>query len=335
PAPVPLHRVLRRQVGRLLRASGLLAPVPAKKAARPTAGCRVARGTGDLVFRLPAKRLPEGARGIVLRRRGSEPREEIRVRLGKRPAADGYAEATVARAAHRLADGRWDCYLDLGPGAKPKRLRAGLVETQHLLSLTPPRPGADEVAQWIPYPTSDGYLAVRTWLRAGHAEVTSVVPEAGAFRVHATLHGRARAGELCAVIARSRKGERYEFHVMAQPLGEGDIAFELPYTLAEAHREGGHDLWDLWVVPSFGAQPVRLGRVFGDRVSRKDTDVFAAHERKTGMNGPVRLRPYLTVHNNLALSARDLANVDGLTEADLALLRPQPAGSAGSEWRAA
>ncbi|MDG4860504.1 glycosyltransferase family 4 protein, partial [Streptomyces sp. T-3] len=276
---------------------------------------------------------------LLLRRRGTEPRDEIRIPLpvpGDRPAGSHLA-VEVDRAAHRLAEGRWDCYVEHPADGKRRRIVAELVEQQHLLTLPLPPVGGGEVGHWIPYATTDGHLALRTWLRAGHAEVTAIEPGAYAFQVTATLHGTADPGEPIAVVARGRSGEYepHDFEVQARrapstgagagagagvAAGPAAITFEIPYALANASRAGGHDLWDLQVVPSPGDAPIRLARIAGDRVSRKKTDVFAATTLDPAPGGPVCLRPYFTVDNNLALSARPLASHEGLSEEDLAFL---------------
>ncbi|MFD5183222.1 hypothetical protein ACFWMQ_11470 [Streptomyces sp. NPDC058372] len=77
--------------------------------------------------------------------------------------------------------------------------------------------------------------------------------------------------------------------------------------LLTAHHAGGKEqtIWDLHLRLASGHQPVTLARTGADSSDRKATDLRPDMERST-TDGTVRLRPYYTVGNNLALSTRTL-----------------------------
>ncbi|KNB51602.1 glycosyltransferase [Streptomyces caatingaensis] len=271
------------------------APRPADPSAvpHPAARCAVA-SDGSLVLRVRADELTAADTHVLLRHRGSKGKESVRVPLERR--AGAWAEARVERAAHAaLPEGRWDTYAER-PGEKSRRrLRAVLVEQKALLrrELTAP------VSVWIPYETSDGFLAVRTWLRPEHAEAVAVRVSDDAVTVTVRPYGVA-LGEGAELVARLRGGDGSVADVRA-PLSSDDGTARLPYGTIWQRRADDQDLWDLSIRPTAGAPLLRVGRLAGDFADRKGVDTFPAAEREG-----VRVRPFFTVTNDLTLSVKDV-----------------------------
>ncbi|MGW8374517.1 glycosyltransferase family 4 protein [Streptomyces sp. ODS28] len=305
----------------------LLAVAPDNPAARkyarlrPSAFCR-ATEDGGLRVELPVDGVPGRRLDLVLRRRkGTGPEDEIRLPLPpRREAVDGRLAVTLARDAHRLAEGRWDFYVERPADGARRRVRAELVEQAPLMGL-PPRADEAGVSAWIPYATSDGRLAVRAWLRPAHAEVHGVRVGTYGTTVEGELLGATFAGgdsggegRLPEVELRRRADEDVPTASLRLPvdrapggdqaLGTG-FSFTLPHDDFAEHLAGERELWDLWLLTGNPEDaPVRVGRLGGDIVDRKRTDVFPAAERELDGAERARVRPYFTTVNNLAIAVR-------------------------------
>ncbi|WP_171164169.1 glycosyltransferase [Streptomyces sp. I05A-00742] len=264
------------------------------EAAHPEARCAVG-ADGSLLFRLRADQLTADDTHLLLRHRGSKGKESVRVPLQRRAGA-AWAEARVERAGHTLPEGRWDTYAERKGDKSRRRLTAVLVEQKALLGLELAA-GPAGVVSWVPYGTSDGFLAVRTWLRAEHAEATEVRMDDDAVTLTVAAHGtELRDG--AELIARLRGGDGEAGDVRA-PL-EGGTG-RIPHGPLWRRRGAEQDLWDLSVRPGAGAAPIRLGRLTGDFADRKGIDTFPAADRDG-----VRLRPFFTVTNDLTISVKDI-----------------------------
>ncbi|NGO11512.1 glycosyltransferase family 4 protein [Streptomyces sp. HC44] len=306
----------------LRRLSRIVRPRPASPTAlpertpRPAAHAR-ATPEGGLTVLLNRAELPAGPHDFVLRLRRDPDKREARIPV--LPAADSpdtAARVTLHRAEHSLAEGRWDCYVTpRATGPRPRtRLAARLVEQAPLLR-RPPTAGEAGVSAWIPYTTVDGFLALRTWLRPAHAEVDGIEVGERSVSVTVTLHGAtglaSGAGVGAVVQAVSRTDRAYDFcvPVFAVPgraAGADRLRFTVPYDEAMARRGMEQDLWDLRLVTATGTGPVPVGRIGGDVVARKKTDVVPAVVLGHPERGRTRVRPYFTATNDLALSARDI-----------------------------
>ncbi|MGW0550160.1 hypothetical protein [Streptomyces altiplanensis] len=240
---------------------------------------------------------PKGRPELLLRLRKDPDKRTVRLPLS--PAG----EATLERAAHTLAEGRWDVYLTPVQG-KDRRVAARTVEQARLLSL-PLQVREGTASAWIPYTTEEGNLSVRTWLRERHAEVESVHVADQAVHITGRLHGF-EAGPDATVVATPRNGTADGFGRPLTLLPGNRFACTLPYPEALARHTGEHTMWDLFLHPADHEPPVRLSRITGDTVHRKKTDVLPATETRRPGPETVRLRPYFTINNDLALSARTL-----------------------------
>ncbi|MEV4437856.1 glycosyltransferase family 4 protein [Streptomyces sp. NPDC049577] len=267
--------------------------------AHPDARCAV-DADGSLVVRLRADQLTAADTHLLLRHRGSKGKETVRVPLPQRREAGGWVEARVDRAAHTMSEGRWDSYVERSGDKSRRRLSAVLVEQKALLGLELAE-GAKGTGAWVPYETSDGFLAVRTWLRPQHAEVTEVRVGEDGVTFALAPYGTA-FGEGAELIARLRDGDGAAGDVRA-PLVDGGAT--LPYEPMSRRIGEEQDLWDLWARPAAGAALIRVGRIAGDFADRKGVDTFPAAVR-----GEVKLRPYFTVTNDLTISVKDAVAED-------------------------
>ncbi|AXG83117.1 transferase [Streptomyces paludis] len=210
------------------------------------------------------------------------------------PTADGGRRA-VLDPTPPLAEGRWDlCLLD-GPGAPPVRLLPGLLDLRALLAGRDPDRTPEPLAVRIPYPTKDGFLALRTWLRPAHAEIDTLRLSGHTMTVRARLFG-ARITE-GAEIRLIRRGQNRAVRTYTpSPEGTRGFSFTADYRDLLADRAADRDLWDVFLRPGPAGPRVRVGRLLDDVAQRKAIFVYPA----TPLDGAT-VRPYYTVDNDLAL----------------------------------
>ncbi|MDQ0787467.1 glycosyltransferase family 4 protein [Streptomyces sp. B3I8] len=292
--------------GRLSRERDTPAPAPTPVATTavpsppPLALCATSTADGGILVR-PGRggRLPGGPRELLLRLRRDPEGREVRVPVPE----DGRKRGVLlSRAEHVLPDGRWDCYLVPagGTATKRRRITARIVEQAALVGLEP-AVGPHGVSSVIPYTTTDGFLALRAWLRPTHAEVGQIRVDndgEGALTVTATLYGTALP-EGARVTASTRSKEAPEVVVPVRPTAGDGFAFDLPYEELVRRSTGEDEPWDLRLTGPGLEPPVPLGRIGGDLADRKKTDVLP----DTAVAGH-RVKPYFTASNALALSVR-------------------------------
>ncbi|GAA2241457.1 glycosyl transferase family 1 [Streptomyces ruber] len=293
-------------------------PLPAPPEAgprplRPKGGCRV-DAEGDVRVSVRASGLPDltgpGERFVlVLRhRRGGAGAPEARVPLEPPTGAKGAWSATLAHGRLDLAEGRWDVYVERLPDGARRRLAALLVEQRGLLRTAPALAPEESVAWWIPYRTKGGHLALRTFRRTAHGEVTALSAVDGSPAVEGVLHGPAPLGGGAALVGVGR--------------GQDTEGFEAPVTTAEGRcfrvrltalpgpaGSAEETVWDLYLRPAEGAAPVRLGRLLDDVVDRRKTAKYPAVVLPGTDGATVRARFLFTVTNDLGVSVRR----DGVT----------------------
>ncbi|MEV8285517.1 hypothetical protein [Streptomyces niveus] len=226
----------------------------------PVAHCTVDTA-GTVVFELAGAAGPE----LVLRRRGgATPADEVRLPLtGPRAVLD---HATP------LAEGRWDIECDGRP------VRPG---TRDVRALVDRIPGAGPVTVRVPYPTADGRIALRSWVRAPHAEAGAIHLADGAMTVAGVLYG-AGTGEGAVVEARRCEegggDPAPRTHRVPVTVGTGGaFTFTLPYAPLAGPAVTARRLWDLWLLPAHGAAPVRLSRILDDVWDRRHIHVYPAY----------------------------------------------------------
>ncbi|MEU6443501.1 hypothetical protein [Streptomyces sp. NPDC047046] len=249
----------------------------------------VADATGALAFVVTE---PEGLTGgrLLLRRRGDG--EERR--LPFTAAGPGPLRA-VLPGDTPLAEGFWEVHAE-PPGSEPVRLRPGLDDLRALLDRDPG--DADAVAVHLPYASKYGNLALRTWLRAPHAEAGAVHVAPGETTVRGRCYG---VGPTPAAYAELRPVEGEGEPVRAEVTGEGrDFRLRIAHAPLLAH---GPCHWQVWLRPEGGQGPeVRVARLLDDLVDRHAVFTYPA----TVQEG-LRARPYYSGGNNLAFRVTAVA----------------------------
>ncbi|WP_086804778.1 glycosyltransferase [Streptomyces caniscabiei] len=272
------------------------------KPLRPKAGCRVG-GRGEVRVSVAASGVSGTDLTLVLRRRHAG--DEVRLPLRQDTPGDARSPwtATLDRDGTSLAEGRWDLHVERGEDGARRRLRAGPVEQRGLLTAEPP--DRSPVAWWIPYPTKDGYLALRTFHRTAHAEVTALPVGDGSIAVEGVLHGDV-LGEGATLVGVARGEDVPDFEAPAtRAVGRhasGRPAFHARLTSLPDPVGPDKVIWDLFLRPATDAEPLRLGRLFDDIVDRKDTDKYPAVTMATPGGASPQARFFFTVTNDLAVA---------------------------------
>ncbi|RDG37329.1 transferase [Streptomyces corynorhini] len=262
----------------------------------PRADCLVdEEGRLTATVRLPGAAHP----GLLLRPRPKKggPQEPGH-RLELRPLAEHHWRA-VLEPAPLLAEGRWDAYLLEGPGDEGERLRPGLLDLRALQRGRTPGRTPTPLAVRVPYTTRDGFLAVRTWLRAPHAEVDALRVRDDAMTVRGRLFG-ARLADGATVRLVRRGADRA---VRESPLHhDGGHGFSLTADYRDLLDERGTGgggrpaYWDLHLHLAPDGPRARVGRLLDDVAERKSVFVYPS----TDLDG-TPVRPYYTVDNDLAV----------------------------------
>jgi hypothetical protein len=166
-----------------------------------------------------------------------------------------------------LAEGHWDAYTDDGTAVEP-----GIRDLRALVGRVPE---AGRIAVRVPYPTADGRLAVRCWVREPHAEAGDIAVSQGSCTVEGVLYGAALGA---GAVAEARLGGTvHRVPLTPGPAGER-FALTLDYATLAGPAADGERLWTLWLRPSADAEPVRISRILDDVWNRRNVFVYAAHE---------------------------------------------------------
>ncbi|MFE1958697.1 transferase [Streptomyces sp. NPDC059479] len=225
-----------------------------------TADC-IADSAGGITFDITGAARPDAVLVLRLRDGAAE------VRLPLTWAGESRLRAVLPSTVE-LAEGHWDVFTG-APGEQP--VRPGVRDVRALVDRIP---GAGRVAARIPYATADGRLAVRSWVRAPHAEAGTVRCEPGATTVEGMLYG-ASLGEGAEAEARLRGTDRS--HRVAVTGRGGSFAFTLPYGPLAARPVVGRQWWDLWLVPARNAAGIRISRILDDIWDKRTAYVCAGH----------------------------------------------------------
>ncbi|MFC5803515.1 hypothetical protein [Streptomyces formicae] len=260
----------------------------------PRADC-IADSAGGITFDIAGVAAPDAV--LVLRRRegggdgggafgAGDPEDAGTVRLPLTPAGGDHSRAALPSTVV-LAEGHWDAYTDDGIAVEP-----GIRDLRALIDRVP---SAGRVAVRVPYPTADGRLAVRCWLREPHAEAGDLGFEQGSCTVEGVLYG-ARPGE--GAVAEARLGNTV--HRMPLTADGAGFAFTVAYAaLAEASAgapAGQPQLWTLWLRPAEAVDPVRVSRILDDVWDRSTVFVYPVHETED-----YRATPCYTAGNDLCV----------------------------------
>jgi hypothetical protein len=242
----------------------------------PANGCVVdctADSAGGLTFDLPAGALPRDATLLLRRRDPRSPRdaEEVLLPLTE---VDGGRWRAVLPSTVALAEGHWDVRYGAADGGRS--LRTGARDVRALVGRVPE---AGPVTARVPYAAAGGALALRSWVRAPHAEAGEIHCLPGAVTAEGVLYGAGPGGGsqgLGVVEARPRDGGP-AYRVPATGAG-GVFAFTLPYAPLAAASAGRRRWWDLWLVPEGGSAAARISRILDDAWDKRHWTLGPARE---------------------------------------------------------
>jgi glycosyltransferase involved in cell wall biosynthesis len=218
-------------------------------------------------------------------------------------------EASFAADEPLLAEGRWDLFLRDRRGRR-HRLRAGRLDVRGLLG------GCAEelpLVRNVPYPTTDGHLAVAAWQREQHAEAGLL--DCGRDRI--TVTGRllgAAFGDRPHLRLVRRTGDPGELVVPGTAEDGSGFRFEVPAAGLAALRLRRAEDWDALVGSGTDGTPVPLARLLDDVVERGKTYVYPVltvdddvpPELSEEWPVPeVRVRPYFTMGSGLAFAVTE------------------------------
>jgi hypothetical protein len=252
---------------------------PGERAGDRVADC-VADSAGgitfDITFDHTGAARPETA--LVLRRRtgtaaadgaagAGPPGDCDDVRLPLTEAGESRLRAVLPSTVE-LPEGQWDVRTG---EAGEQAVRPGVRDVRALVDRIPD-PG--RVAVRVPFPTGDGRLAVRSWVRAPHAEAGSVRCLRDSVTVEGLLYG-VGLGEGAVVEARLRGSDRV--HRVAATGRAGAFGCTLAYGPLAEEPVLRRRWWDLWLLPAPGAAAVRISRILDDIWDKQHIFVYPGH----------------------------------------------------------
>lgn len=277
-------------------------------APRPVAYAR-STDQGGITVRFNAATLPAGSLDFLARLRRDPEKRTIRIPIPDVASAPDLQNLTITvdQDVLKLAEGRWDTYIARRGSNERIRLTCELAERARRVGQLP-RVSDDLVVAWLPYTTSDGFLALRTWSRPAHAELIALHTDDTRTHVTAELLSPAspQLAAAVTVVAVSRQDPSNDIILPASrlPGHTRQFSFTISHGQALGLHTAEHSLWDLHLeLPGDGAL-APIGRIGGDIVERKKTDVVPAVLLPHLTDGMVRAKPFLTVTNSLALSLR-------------------------------
>lgn len=239
----------------------------------PRADC-TADADGGIVFdlHLGPERYEDGeAPELLLRLRGAKNKggDGTTVRLPLTPLGEGRLRAVLPSTAEP-AEGRWDVHVR-APGTGDDGAVAvapGIRDVRLLMDRTP---DTGRIAVRIPYPTADGRLAVRCWIRSPHAEAGPVTFDGDAMTVEGALYGTV-LGDDARVEARLAGAPDRTCRVPVTGK-EGTFSFTLPLDRLGAGPVTGQQLWTLWLMPgTAGGEPSERTRTDGKQADGRPAD---------------------------------------------------------------
>ncbi|MFJ8611656.1 hypothetical protein ACIRH0_31325 [Streptomyces sp. NPDC093675] len=256
-----------------------------ERSATPLRADCVADSAGGLTFDIGGTGDPGPAHLLLRRPDGDE------IALPLTPAEGGRLRAALPSSVD-LPEGRWDAYAQFAE-ATPRHLTSGCNDLRSLVDRAPggTAPG---IAVRIPHPTRQGTLAVRSWLRAPHAEAGELRIREGELRVRGRMYCTGLAEDAYAEV-RERGGPRSVLRADVSG-SAADFGFTVPYApLAPG-------LWDLWLRPAGEGGPrVRLARLLDDVADKKPVFRYPRAAVRAE-HGAVEAWPYYTVDNDLSVT---------------------------------
>ncbi|MEV6026463.1 hypothetical protein [Streptomyces sp. NPDC052036] len=245
----------------------------------------VADTAGGLTFDIAGTGGTDPAHLVLRRRDGEE------TALPLAPAENGRLRAALPSGVD-LPEGRWDAYARFGDG-EPCRLSPGVNDLRSLVDRAP-GDTADRIAVRIPYTAKNGTLAVRSWLRAPHAEAGDLRIGEGELAVSGRVYGTGLAPDAYAEV-RERGGPRSVLRADLT-VREAEFGFTVPYAPL------GPGIWDLWLRPGGAEGPqVRIARLLDDVADKKPVFRYPRAAVRAE-HGAVEAWPYYTVDNDLSVT---------------------------------
>lgn len=248
-----------------------------------------------------------GSASVVLHNRDT--REVIEMALA--PSVDGLRHVGTLGAAV-LSEGRWNVHLADGKGVR-RRLRPHRLDGR-VLAGRPDDGLAREpsgVRAHVPYRTTDGYLAVRSWVRSVHAEVSRITLDGEAIMVGFTWYGPGSPDT--AVLHRC--GDRPDsLAVPVVSATDGTPTLVVPLATLAHLRLGRNEDWAIFLRHPAGLDDVRLGRFVDDVVDKERVyhypEIHLPDEVELALveenpAATVRIRPFYTTNSELSLVVID------------------------------
>ncbi|MCX4509104.1 glycosyltransferase family 4 protein [Streptomyces sp. NBC_01619] len=233
------------------------APVPSPAAGDPRVDC-VAEESGALTVTLL----------------GEQTGETVLVCAHPDPAApdrvfpfDASGRATVPADAD-LAEGIWTCHaVPQGyDGERPPLATRAVDQRGAMRAAARVRPGVP-VRALVPY-VRQGGLTLRSWVRPVHAESGDVNITARHLTISGRLLGEAQLTADPVLLLRRRGKDTGALEFPGARVGADGFRCTVPLAAPAKVQASAHDVWDLWLRPAAGAEPVRIGRFLDDVVEK-------------------------------------------------------------------
>ncbi|WP_446219236.1 glycosyltransferase family 4 protein [Micromonospora sp. IBHARD004] len=269
----------------------------------PVADCRVLPDLG-LRWSVDAAACSPGA-SVVLHNRDT--REVVQVALA--PSNDGLRHVGTLDA-DALSEGRWNVYLADGKGAR-RRVRPQRLDSRVLADCPDDGLAGSGVRAHVPYRTTDGFLAVRSWVRAAHAEVRRITLDGDAVTIAFSWYG---PGTPDGAVLRRRGARPESLTVPATPAPDGTLTIVVPLEPLTDLRLRRYEDWDVFLRQPGGVDEVRLGRFVDDVVDKKRTYNYPEIHliQEVGLDlveedpaPTLRVRPYYTIDSELSVVVVD------------------------------
>jgi glycosyltransferase involved in cell wall biosynthesis len=215
-------------------------------------------------------------------------------------------------------EGRWALTLETGPGRRARvpadhtDVRA-LIGRRHLLLETP---DADRPFSWlVPYRTAQGHLALRSWVRDGHAECTGVEVRTHDMTVHGVLFGPHAPGADTELVLVRRGPIPDEVRAGSPEVDGRRFRIRVPIRACVRARLTRWEDWDWWLAPRGSAgERLRVGRLLDDFVDKKavyeyDAVTVADEDDLVVRHPPAAslVRAYCTAHSEMSMNVIDRA----------------------------
>ena len=273
----------------------------------PIGGC-IAAQSGAVTVTVEWPGLSDDKAKLVCRARTDR---KIKIRAALKPDGRGGFRALLPTGSERLDEGRWDLFVE--SQGSLYRLRAGVRDLRALVGIGE-RTVHLPVRSHVPYATLDGFLAVRSWVRGGHAEADSVRVSDAGLHLTGRLIAEPFGIRTPVLIVRRRQEPALEYRFEGRSSGGEDFHFLLTVDDLVMGRVGAHEDWDLWVARPGTSSEARLARILTDVADLKGVlaypDLLWYDETPSEMahHSPprqIKIRPYCAQTNEISLNVID------------------------------